>query len=743
MFLSIFFVLLLALPFRARGQDQPPIVVKDIAVEGNRRVQEAVILGKVQTTIGSPFRPAQLAEDIRAIFALGFFEDVRLKVGDFEGGVKVTFVVVERPFIRDIEFAGNKHVETKTLLEKVDLRLGSLYSPVEVQKTVEKLRDHYEEEGYFEVQITPDVEKLPDGDLRVIFRIAEGRQIKIDRIVIEGAKGLSEKEVKRVMQTQEREYFILRGVVQRQRLDQDVERIIQLYNDHGYIQARVESTDIQVDRAKARVTVKVKVVEGAQFFVGSVDVTGTNVLPVEEVRRQIVLKPGDPFSRAKVRQTINNITSLYSTIGRASADVNPILNQDNTARKVNLTLEITEGPEVFVERINISGNVRSDEKIIRREIPLAEGDFFTSQKLDRARQRLNNLGFFETVDATTTPGSSKEKIVVNIVVKERATGIFSIGGGFSSADGLIGTLDLSQQNFLGKGWELFLRIRGGAKTQQGTIGFTEPWLFDRPLSAGFDLFANRREFLEYTVDSLGGDIRFSHPFLDFWRWNLTYRATRDKISNLIDSASDALQREKGSRITSLMEGAVSRDTRDNVFVPTKGSRGTLTLDVAGLGGDSQFLKTIGDLSYFHPVLWGTVLAGHLELGYGFGFGDNELPLFERFRLGGPNSVRSRKLGQISPKDSNGNRIGGTSEALLNVEYLVPVGFGVRLAAFYDAGNVYGFGKRFDPTDVRQAVGPGFRWQSPFGPIRLDWGYNLDRRKGESSSQFQFSVGAPF
>ncbi len=743
LFLSIFFVLLIAIPFGAWGQEQPPILVKELAVEGNRRVQEAVILGRVKTTAGSAFRPAQLAEDIKSIFALGFFDDVRLKVDDFEGGVKVTFVVVERPFIRDIEFSGNKRVDTKTLQEKIDLRLGSVYNPVDVQKTLENLKGYYEEEGHFEVQITPDAEKLPDGDVRIVFRITEGRRMAIDRIVIEGAKGLLEKEVKKVMQTQEREYFILRGVVQRQRLEQDVDLIIQLYNDRGYIQARVESTDLQVDRAKARVTIKIKVVEGPQFFVGSVDVTGTHVLPVEEVRRQIVLKTGDAFSRAKVRQTINRITRLYSTIGRASAEVNPVVNQDAAARKVNLTLEITEGPEVFVERINISGNVRSNEKILRREIPMAEGDLFTSQKLDRAKQKLVNLGYFDTVDTTTTPGSSKDKIIVGIEVKERSTGLFSLGGGFSSVDGFLGTVDLSQQNFLGKGWELFLRIRGGAKTQQGTIGFTEPWLFDRPLSAGFDIFNNRRIFTEYTVDNLGGDVRLSHPFLDFSRWNLSYRLTRDRISDVTDSASDALRREKGDHVTSLVEGAVSRDTRDNVFVPTKGSLASLTLDVAGLGGDSKFMKTIGNVSYFQPVIWGTVLAGRVEGGYGFGFGDNDLPLFERFYLGGPNSVRSRKLRQISPVDDSGARIGGTSEALLNVEYIIPLFFGVRFATFFDAGNVYGFTKDFDLTDLRKGAGVGFRWQSPFGPIRLDWAYNLDRKSGESRDQFHFSVGSPF
>ncbi|MBI2554375.1 MAG: outer membrane protein assembly factor BamA, partial [Candidatus Rokubacteria bacterium] len=388
----------------------------------------------------------------------------------------------------------------------IDLKLGTVYNPVEVQKALEKLKDHYEEEGYYEVQLTPETGKLPDADVKIVFRIDEGRRLTIDKIVIEGNSGLSAKQIKAVMQTQERYYFILRGVAHRQRLDQDADLIVQLYNDHGYIQARVESTDVQVDRGRARVTIKIVVVEGPQFFVGGVDVTGTNVLPIEEVRRQIRLKPGDVFSRSKVRESLNGITALYSAIGRASADVIPVTTQDIPARKVNFTFEITEGPEVFVERINISGNVRSQEKILRREVPMAEGDLFTSQKLERARQRLVNLGFFESVKATTAPGSAKDKIVVNIDVTEKPTGLFSLGGGFSSVDGLIGTIDLSQRNFLGRGWEVFLRIRAGGTTQQGTIGFTEPWLFDRPLSAGFDLFNNRRVFTEYTSESLGGDI---------------------------------------------------------------------------------------------------------------------------------------------------------------------------------------------------------------------------------------------
>lgn len=328
-----------ALPFRLLAQDeQPSLIVRDLAIQGHRRVQEAVILGRVQTRVGSPFVTARVADDVRAIFALGFFQDVQVKVEEFEGGVKLTFVVVERPFIRDIELAGNRQIDTRTLQERLDLKLGAVYDPVDVQRAAEKLRDHYEEEGYFEVQIKPEAETFPDGDLKVVFRIEEGPRITIDRIVIDGARGLSERQVKSAMHTRERRFFVLPGVVHRRRLEADMERILALYQDHGYLQARVEGHEVSVDRIRRRATITIKVVEGPQFTVGTVDITGTTVLPVGEIRRQITLAPGQVFSRSKLRESILAITSLYGAIGRACAEV-------------RVTLEISDGLTTSVERV--------------------------------------------------------------------------------------------------------------------------------------------------------------------------------------------------------------------------------------------------------------------------------------------------------------------------------------------------------------------------------------------------------
>jgi outer membrane protein insertion porin family len=604
------------------------------------------------------------------------------------------------------------------------------------------MKDFYEDEGYFEVQITPDIERFADGDVKVVFTIDEGRQMKIERIRVSGNQGLTDGQIKDAMETQERQYYILRGTVQRQRLENDIDRILQLYNDHGYIHARVESHDVAVDREKARVTIHITVVEGAQHRVSTVALTGVTLLPESEVRRQVKLKPGDVFSRAQLRDSVRAIEELYSNIGRASVDINPRI-EPLPENRIAVTLEVGEGPTVYVERINIAGNVRSQDKILRRELQMAEGDIFTLRKLQRSRQRLVNLGYFERVEVTTAPGADRTKIVVNVDVTERPTGLFSIGGGYSSQDSFLGTIDLSQNNFLGRGWQLALRLRGGANTQQGILSFTEPWLFDRPLAAGFDLFNVRRQFIEYDYDSLGGGVRLSHPFEEYWRWNAAYRLSRDEITNIEADLNSALESERGVRVTSLVQGAVTRDSRDNIQMPSRGGTLSLVTDVAGLGGDSQFVKTVASATHFQPIWFGHILSGRLEAGYGFGYGDEDLPLFERFYLGGANSIRSFKSRQISPRDDAGVRIGGTSEVLGNVEYIVPLPFNIRAAAFFDAGNVYGFDTKFDLTDLRTAVGAGLRWLSPFGPIRVDYGFNPDPRPGERTGAFNFSVGSPF
>ena len=719
--------------------------VRDIVVEGNRRIQSPAILNRVTTKIGDPLAPAALRDDVRSIFALGFFDDVQVRTEEFEGGVRVIFVVVERPLLREVSFEGNAELKTEELREKAAIRVGVLYNPVEVQKAEEAIRQKYEDEGFFGVQISPRTERTPEGDLRVVFRIEEGPKLHIDRIVIEGNKALTARQIKDAMSTKERLYWIFPfSTVQRRIFDDDVDRILQLYADHGYIQARVESTEIVPDLARKKVTLRVRVVEGPQFRTGSITITGNEILSTDEIRKLVKLQEGEVFNRGALRTGVRAVLDRYSELGRARAEVDPRTVNDLANLKVDVTIPIVEGGLVYVERINISGNTKSSEKVLRRELRVAEGELFTFQKLVRSRQRLFNLGYFDEVNVNTEPGTTPDKMVVNIDVKERATGIFSIGAGYSSVDSLFATLDVSQRNLFGRGQEVFFRLRIGAKSRLGLIGFTEPYLFDIPLKAGFDVYDREREFDDFTEDRLGGDLRASYPLTEFVSLSGVYRLENVHISDVADTASADLKKEEGTKLNSAVEFTLARDTRDNIFEPSGGSRHSLEFVFAGLGGDTQFYKLTAESSWFVPLpVFNLVWAVRGLYGMAEGWGGKEVPIFERFFLGGATTLRGQRTRSVSPRDAAGERIGGDKELLFNTELLIPVIPRLRLALFFDAGNAYGFGTDFDPTNLRYGTGVGVRFFSPLGPMRLDLGYNLDRKPGEKRIQINFTVGAPF
>ncbi len=723
----------------------PTPTVRDIAVEGNRRVQTPVILNRVQTKIGDPFSTNGVREDVRSIFTLGFFDDVQVRVEDFEGGVRLIFVVVERPLVRELSFEGNQEVKTEELREKAAIRVGVLYNPVEVQRAQEAIREKYEEDGFFGVTISPRTERTAEGDLRVTFRIDEGKKMYIDRIVVEGNEALTAKQIKEAMGTKERLFWILPfSKVTRKVFEEDVERILNLYADHGYIQARVESHEIVPDFQRSKVTLRIRVVEGPQFRVGTVTFSGNEILSDDEIRKLIKLKEGAVFDRSLIRSSNRAIADRYSEIGRARAEVTPNTDVDAEDRRVDVTFTIKEGPEVYVERINITGNTKSSEKVLRREMRVAEGELFTYQKLVRSRQRLFNLGFFDEVNVTAEPGSTADKIVIRIDVKERSTGLVSLGAGYSSFDNLFGVLDITQRNLFGRGYEAFGRFRIGSQSRLGLIGFTDPYFLDYPVRAGFDVYDRQRDFSDFSEERLGGDVRATYSLTEYVSVGATYRFENVEITNVSEEASDDLKREIGNKLNSVIELTLARDTRDNFFEPTTGSRSTLELAFAGLGGDTRYYRVVGETAHFFPLpIFDWVFAARALAGVIQGWGGEDAPIFERFFLGGSTTLRGQKTRTVAPTDSRGAVIGGDTELLYSVELLVPVFPRFRLVFFFDAGNAYGRGKAFDPSDLRLSAGAGFRFFSPLGPLRIEYGFNLDRQPGEQAGQFQFAVGSPF
>jgi outer membrane protein insertion porin family len=382
--------------------------------------------------------------------------------------------------------------------------------------------------------------------------------------------------------------------------------------------------------------------------------------------------------------------------------------------------------------------------VLRRELRLVEGELYVFQKLAQSRRRLINLNYFEEVNVSTEPGSAPDKIVINIDVREKATGIFSIGAGYGSLDGVFGTIDISQRNLFGRGWEVFARIRIGTESQLGLLGFTEPYLFDIPLSAGFDVYNTNREYDDFDEERLGGDVRANYPVGDFLRLYGTYRLENVDITDIAADAPQDLRKEEGERLNSVIEFSLVRDTRDVFFETSRGGRQALSVSFAGLGGDTQYYKLVAEASQFIPLPWyGLIWSVRGLAGYVSGWGGQDVPIFERFFLGGANSLRGQRTRSVGPKDSAGNVIGGDTEILFSTELLIPLIPRLRLAVFFDVGNAYGYGTDFDPTDVRKGIGVGVRFASPFGPLRLDYGYNLDRQGDEKTGYVHFSVGSTF
>ncbi|MEE8423789.1 MAG: outer membrane protein assembly factor BamA, partial [Thermodesulfobacteriota bacterium] len=457
---------------------------------------------------------------------------------------------------------------------------------------------------------------------------------------------------------------------------------------------------------------------------------------------------GKVFSRVVLMKDISNLVDVYADQGYAFADINPSTRIDEENQKVNLTLNIEKGEKVFVEKINITGNTRTRDKVIRREIELAEGDLFSSTKLKRSKRNLNRLGFFDVLDIATVRGSAPDKIVFDVRVEERPTGSFAVGAGYSSVDNFIATVSITQNNLFGTGRRLKADVTTSSSSQRYNISFTEPWFLDKPISAGFDLFRIDKEYTDFTKFSNGGDIRFGFPVRQDTRLFLTYKLEQVEIKDVAVSAADFIQKQTGERLESSVAALLKRDSRNSFLEPTEGSVENVSVEVAGsfLGGDVNFAKYFVDVGKYFPAPLKTTFLLRGRAGYVHSLSDDPVPIFEKFFLGGLNTIRGFKSRSIGPKATDTDDvIGGDLEVIGNVEFIFPLVPKQRVKGlvFLDTGNAYDTVGDFDFSELRTGVGVGIRWLSPMGLLRLEWGFNVDPKDDEESSQFEFSIGGSF
>lgn len=728
------------------AEDLP--LIKLIEIRGNKKIEGETISGKIKSRIGEPFSEEIVQQDIRKLYSIGYFDDIRTEIETFEGGLKLIFIFKEKPTIVSIDFQGNDEFKTDDLKEKITLTPGAIANPSLITDNVNKVVSFYQSEGYWDAKVIPVTREISDEAVALTFQVSEGDKAVIKTITITGNKALSAKMIKKAMKTKERGFFSFltnSGIYNKEEMEIDIERIKELYHSKGYISASVSEPEVTFNPDKTKIYIKISVSEGSQYKVGEFGIKGNTVFSSPEIVKSLETASGKIFNKTALREDIDKILALYSEKGYARADVDPLINVDNEKKAANITLSLIEGDIYRVGKIEISGNTKTRDKVIRREVRLDEGDTFNSKLLNRSYQRINNLDYFETASITSAPRPEEKLIDLNINVKEKLTGMMSIGGGYSSIDKFMFMGEVTQRNLFGKGLYLSLRANLSSIRTNYNLSLNDPWFMDKPISATFNVYNEAFQYPDYDKKANGLSIGFGKELSEYVRGNINYTLEDVEITDIAEDASSLIKSQEGKKLTSSVSPSVSIDTRDNYLDPTTGSRNALHTTFAGIGGDNYFAKGVIDSSWYFPVIRGITFNVRGRFGYASGFSGKELPLYERFYVGGINTVRGLGFGEAGPRDEQGEIIGGDRELIFNTEFIFPIEKEIRLKGviFFDAGRAFDDDEPISFADLRPTAGAGFRWMSPFGPIRLEWGYNLDRQYDEGSNKIEFSMGSLF
>ena len=721
-------------------------MVAKILVTGNKRVEADAIKRIIKTETGDIYLAKSLSEDLKAVYSMGYFEDIRVEAENGADGKVIIFDVKEKPTIRIIRFKGNKIYDDNEIKENLNIKTGSILNIFKVGSNIKRIEELYKDKNYHNVQITYNVHKLEQNQADLEFIIEEGEKVLIKSIVLEGNSAFTNDKLKKIMKSSEKGFFswlTSSGDLNKEDLNQDISKLTAFYHNKGYIQAKVGEPNIEYKENWIYITIKID--EGPQFKVGEVDIAGDLVLPKKELLEKLKITKETFYNREVIHNDVLALTDLYSDEGYAYTDIVPKIEKKMAEMIVHITYVVEKGKQVYFELIAIGGNTKTRDKVIRRELKVYEQGLYSGRKLKRSVRNLYRLDYFEDIKVNTVKGSTDDKMILKIDVTEKPTGAFSFGAGYSSVESVFLMASISQRNLFGRGQTLQLKGQIGGQSNQYTLNFTEPWLFDIPLSAGFNLYNWETDYDTYDKDSIGAGVSFSYPVYDYTRASIRYIYDVSDVINVAEEASETIKDIEGNNVTSKISTTLRYDSRDRVFNTTKGSEHSVTLEYAGIGGDIAFTKYLAETGWFIPLFWDTVGFVHGKGGYVKEHSGGKLPDYERFYLGGMNSLRGFDWRDIHVLDDDGKEIGGNKLVQFNVEYLIPLfkEAGIVGVLFYDTGNVYNDDESIDLGSMRKSAGYGFRWYSPMGPIRIEYGYILDRKPGESNGRWEFSMGTVF
>ncbi|BBO66484.1 outer membrane protein assembly factor BamA [Desulfosarcina alkanivorans] len=728
-------------------------LVTQVRVTGNKRIEADAIERVIRIKAGDVLRAGEVSKDMKNIYKMGYFEDIRVEAEAGEGGKAIVFHVKEKPTIRKISFTGNRVFDDEKLRENLSISTGSILNIFTVKSNIDQLQAMYKEKNYHNIKIDHIVHERDNNQADIEFSIEEGEKVKIKGIAFQGNTTFTDKKLKKTISTSEKGFFswiTSSGELNREDLNQDAARLMAYYQINGFIHAKVADPVVEFEDQWIYITFKIE--EGERFKVGTIDMDGELILPKTSLMPRLKIAKEPFFNRETVRKDIVALTDLYADAGFAYADISPLTREHPETHLVDITYTITKRDKVYFGNIDISGNTRTRDKVIRRELRIHEQGVYSGSRLKRSVRNLHRLDFFEDVKVDTPKGSADDKMNVNVEVVEKPTGTFTFGAGYSTVDDVFMTGSISQRNLFGRGQILKLSGQVGGSSDLYNLSFTEPWMFDIPLSGTINIYRTQRDYDTYDKTSMGGAVGISYPIFDYTRASISYRYDNTDISEITEDASDNIRELEGTLATSAVTTGVNYDSRDRAFNTTQGQDHSISYSYAGIGGDIGFHKVVGQLGWYIPVYKGLVTFFHGESGYVREISGYTLPDYEKFYLGGLNSVRGFGFQDINIKGTNSDgeetEEGGEKYVQFNFELTYPLfkDLGIVGVVFYDTGNVFGPDDPIDFGNLRQAAGYGIRWYSPIGPIRIEGGHILDPEKdnGEDSGvNWEFSMGGAF
>lgn len=722
-------------------------IIHKITVLGNVKVEEGVIRGAVKSREGGTFSADRVREDLRSVFGLGHFSDVQVDIKATPKGREIIFIVMEKPSIKEILITGNQKVKLDDIKEKMTLATRSILNLEKVKENGEQIRRLYFSKGYYGVKVDHKIDYLETNEAVVTFQIEEGVKGHIKKIVFKGNKKIKSSELKKFMLTKQRNIFSIitkTGILDEDILKNDTQMLTAYYIDHGYLDVKISEPKIDL-RDPKKIQIEIEITEGPQYRIGEIDFRGDVLTTKEDLFRSIKTKRNDIYSTSAIRRDISALIEKFSNQGYANVEVTPATSTDEKNLLVHLTLEIEKKKQVFFEKIQIVGNTKTRDKVIRRELRVAEEELYNATGLSKSRDRLKRTGFFKEVELTTSRGSAEDKTNLEVKVEEAPTGSISFGIGYSSIENVLGQISISDRNLFGLGYHGILKFKLGPETLDLRLSFTDPYFLGYNFAGGIDLYNEFRDYDTYSYKILGGTLRFGKELTETIRTDAFYKLEKINVFDVSSDASRFIKEQEGNKLTSALSFTLSMDTRNDYYAPSKGSRHSLSLQNAGgiLGGDNYFIKMVADTSWFFPLPLKTVLNLRAKVGFVEPYGGREVPIYEKFYVGGIHTLRGFEYGMAGPFDENKEPLGSKKMVSFQSELIFPIAreIGLRGAIFWDVGK--GFDRFKDITPLKTGIGVGIRWFSPFGPIHIDLGFNPNPKSGEKGRVFDFTAGTVY